>query len=282
MGILGFLGKKVNDEDMGFWDHLDALRVIFFRVIGFVLTFSVVAFLFKDFVYNKIILGPKDPNFITNRMLNHIGEVLHIDSLLVKGVDFKLNNFELSGQFMNHMKISFIAGVILSMPLILWEIWKFIKPALTDHERTGARGFVLITNILFLLGVAFGYYIITPMSVSFLIQYQLSDQIQNVITLDSYLSMVLIMAIGSGLIFELPVVIYFLARMGIITRKIMASYRKHAVVILFVVAAIITPSPDPISMTIVAIPLIVLYEMSFLVAGNVEKNKKLKESTDNY
>jgi sec-independent protein translocase protein TatC len=153
------------------------------------------------------------------------------------------------------------------------EIWKFISPALTIKERKGASGFVFITNFLFLVGVSFGYFIISPLSVSFLAQYSLSDQIQNSITLDSYLSMVLLMALGSGIVFELPVFIYFLAKMGIVTKKLLKEYRKHASVILIIVAAVITPSPDAFSMLMVSLPLLMLYEVGIIVAGRVEKKK---------
>lgn len=273
MGIWDFLGKKVKEEDMGFWDHVDALRWVFMRILGAVGITTVVAFFFKSFLYDSVILGPKNPDFITNRILASIGKKFNIEGLVNSGIEFKLNNMELSGQFMNHMKISFIAGLVLAMPYILYQIWKFIEPALTLKEKKNASGFVFITNALFLVGVLFGYFVISPMSVGFLAQYNLSDQIVNMITLDSYLSLVLMMVLGSGLIFELPVVIYFLARLGIITPKLMRTYRKHAVVILFIVAAVITPSPDVLSMTLVALPLLFLYEISIYVAYRVEVRK---------
>ena len=170
------------------------------------------------------------------------------------------------------MLITIVAGIILAMPYILNELWRFVKPALTPKEKKGIRGFVFVTNFLFLLGIAFGYFIIVPLAINFLVNYTLSDNIGNVIRLGSYIRTVVMISLSTGIVFELPVLIYFLAKIGVVTTKLLKTYRKHAYVAFFILAAILTP-PDIISQFLVAAPLIGLYEISIRITKRIEKKK---------
>ena len=263
---------KNNEGEMGFWDHLEVLRFTLMRSIIAVVVLSVAAFFFKSFIYNDIILGPKTADFISNRYFCQLGHWLHTESLCINQMDFPIRNFELAGQFRNHMLITIVAGIILAMPYILNELWRFVKPALTPKEKKGIRGFVFVTNFLFLLGIAFGYFIIVPLAINFLVNYTLSDNIGNVIRLGSYIRTVVMISLSTGIVFELPVLIYFLAKIGVVTTKLLKTYRKHAYVAFFILAAILTP-PDLISQFLVAAPLIGLYEISIRITKRIEKKK---------
>jgi sec-independent protein translocase protein TatC len=263
---------KNGDVEMSFWDHLEALRHALIRSIIAIVVLSVVAFFFKDFLYNQVILGPKNPDFISNKWFCMLGHLLNTDSLCINQSDFPVFNLELAGQFRNHMLITFVTGLILAMPYILTELWLFIRPALTPKERKGARGFVLVTNFLFFTGVAFGYLIIAPLAINFFINYLLSTNIENNIRLGSYIRSVVMIPLSTGVVFELPVIIYFLTKIGIVSYSGLKTYRKHAFVGAFVASAILTP-PDPISQMLVALPLILLYSVSLTIAKKVEKSK---------
>ncbi|OIP00550.1 MAG: twin arginine-targeting protein translocase TatC [Bacteroidetes bacterium CG2_30_33_31] len=263
------------DDNMTFWDHLEVLRYTLMRSVAAVVVFSVIAFFFKEFIYGTIILGPKSADFISNRLFCQLGHFLNTDSLCINRVDFPIVNFELGGQFRSHMLITFVSGIIISMPYILTEIWLFIRPALSVKERKGISGFVIITSFLFLIGLSFGYFIIVPLALDFLYTYTLTPDIVNTIRLDSYISTVVMISISTGIVFELPVLIYFLARMGIVTAVFLKTYRKHAIVILIILSAIITP-PDIFSQILVATPLLGLYEISIIIAKRVEK-QRIKE-----
>jgi len=267
--------KKGEIVEMTFWDHLDVLRFALMRSFAVVFILAIVAFYFTDFVYSDVILGPKNPDFISNTLFCRFGHLLNIDSLCINQIDFKLNNLEMAGQFRNNLLISLIAGLVVAMPYILTEIWLFIKPALTPKERKGVSGFVFVTSFLFLIGVAFGYFIIAPLAVNFLATWTISADIQNTFRLGSYISMVVMLGLSTGLVFQLPVLIYFLARMGIVTPQLLKTYRKHAIVAVFILSAMITP-PDIFSQILVAFPLIFLYEISISIAKRVER-KKVKE-----
>lgn len=267
--------KKGDIVEMTFWDHLDVLRFALMRSFAVVFILAIVAFYFTDFVYSDVILGPKNPDFISNILFCKFGHLVNIDSLCINQIDFKLNNLEMAGQFRNNLLISLIAGLVVAMPYILTEIWLFIKPALTPKERKGVSGFVFVTTMLFMIGVSFGYFIIAPLAVNFLATWTISADIQNTFRLGSYISMVVMLALSTGLVFQLPVLIYFLARMGIVTPQLLKTYRKHAIVAVFILSAMITP-PDVFSQILVAFPLILLYEISIRIAKRVER-KKVKE-----
>lgn len=259
-------------SEMPFLGHLEVLRWHLIRSVAAILILAVTAFFFKEFIFDTVILGPKKPDFWTYRMLCTLSERFNLD-LCITSSPFSLINNQLSGQFTLHMWVSFIAGLIVSFPYIFWELWSFIKPALHQRERSYARGVVFYASCLFLTGVLFGYYIITPMSVNFLGSYQVSPDVQNLIALDSYISTVTILTLASGVVFELPVLIYFFSKLGLITPAFMRKYRKHAFIIILVVAAIITPTPDISGQILVTLPLLFLYEISIFVSAAVLRRK---------
>lgn len=258
-------------------EHLEALRWHLFRSVIAIMTFAVIAFLNKEFIFDTIIFGPKHPNFPTYRALCWLSEKLSID-MCIKDFKFIIISVEMSGQFTMHMWVAFISGLIIGFPYLLWEIWRFIKPALTTKEKQYSSGIVFFTSILFIIGILFGYYVIAPLSINFLGSYQVSEQVKNQISLDSYISTITFLTFASGIVFELPIVIYFLSKIGIVTPQFMRTYRKHAIVIILIVAAIITPSPDVTSQILVAIPLYLLYEISIFVSVMVVKQGKEKLS----
>ena len=267
------LEKKSSElQELTFWDHLDVLRFALMRSAIAVFVLAIVAFYFTDFVYSQVILGPKSPDFITNRLFCEFSKLVSVDSLCINQIRFKLNNLEMAGQFRNNLLISIVSGLIVAMPYILTELWIFVKPALSIKERKGVRGFVVATSFLFMIGISFGYFIISPLAINFLANWTLSPDIENTIRLGSYISMVVMIALSTGLVFQLPVLIFFLAKMGIVSVEFLKTYRKHAIVVFFILSAIITP-PDMFSQLLVSFPLIFLYEISIKIARRVEKDR---------
>jgi sec-independent protein translocase protein TatC len=269
-----------SSEEMTFFDHLDELRWTLFRSMIVVLFFAILAFIFKKFVFDIVILSPKDPDFITYRLLCIAGQYFNIDGLCLQFPDAKLINLNMGGQFTTHVYISLIAGVIVAFPYISWEFWKFISPALMQSEKKKTRTFVFYITLLFFTGVLLGYFLISPVSIQFLLNYNVSEQVQNTISLSSYISFTTSMWFATGLVFELPVFVYFLTRLGMLTPGFMRKNRKMALVIVLLLAAIITPSPDIFSQSLVAIPLYILYEVSISVSVSVEKRKKAKDTSN--
>lgn len=276
-------GKSLEAE-MSFFDHLDVLRKHLMRTLAVVTLFVCGAFYYTDFIWGTVIMGPKNPGFWTYRMMCKLVElfpsVISKDFCITK-IDAKLINTEMSGQFTLQMNSCITAGLILGVPYLLFEIWLFIKPALLDTERRSASGFVFFASVLFFTGVLFGYYIIAPLSINFLLTFTVDPSIQNTITIDSYLSTILTLTLGSGIIFQLPVVIFILSKLGIMTPKFMRKSRRYAAVLILVVAAVVTPTADPYTMMIVALPLFFLYELSIMISANIEK-KKLKAEKEFY
>ncbi|HOW30594.1 MAG TPA: twin-arginine translocase subunit TatC [Bacteroidales bacterium] len=270
-------GEKANE--MTFWEHLTELRSKLIRILLSVLVFSVIAFIYSRFIFDKIILAPKSSDFITYRWLCSLGRLLHVDSLCLPKMNLEIVNLNLSGQFMTDMYISIFAGIILATPYIFWQAWKFIKPALYEKEQRYARSAVFIMSGLFFLGVLFSYYFMVPWTLNFLGTYQVSDMVDNRIALNSYISTVVSVILSVGVVFELPVVVYVLAKIGIMSSSFLRKNRKYAFVIVLIVAAIITP-PDVFSQIIVTMPLWLLYEVSILVAKRVEPKELTAESEE--
>ncbi len=268
-------GKNLEAE-MSFFDHLEVLRWHLIRSAIAIVVFMALAFSNYQFIFNQIILGPKSPDFWTYRMMCKLGENFCVTSL-----PMKIINTQMAGQFILQINSSLLIAIMLGFPYLLYEVWRFVKPALTDIERKSASGFVFYATLLFITGVLFGYYIVTPLSINFLANYEVSSEIENTITISSYLSTVATLALGGGIIFELPIVIYILSKIGIMTPQFMRSTRRYAVIIILVIAAIITPTPDIMTMVTVSLPLFVLYELSILIADRVYK-KKQKEELDFY
>jgi sec-independent protein translocase protein TatC len=260
-----------DDQEMTFWEHLDELRGTLWRVLIAVLVTSILAFSFKEILFDYIILAPKSKSFITYRLLCHLGEWLSMPSLCVDPSQFNLININLAGQFTSHMNISLIAGLILALPYVLWELWRFIKPGLTDEEVRSSRGAVAITTLLFLMGVFFSYFIVSPLMINFLGGYVVSQDVSNQIALTSYVGMISMMTLLMGLLFELPVLIFFLTKIGIVTPKYLRKYRKHTVIGILIISGIITPSPDMFSQIVVALPLYALFELSLFISSRIHR-----------
>ncbi|WP_026897005.1 twin-arginine translocase subunit TatC [Daejeonella oryzae] len=270
-------GKSLEAE-MSFFDHLDVLRKHLIRASLVIIVFMGVAFTFYDFIFDKIIMGPKSTDFWTYRMMCALSERFDLGpDFCITKIPFNIINTEMAGQFTLQLNSSLMIGIVLGFPYLLFEIWLFVKPALHDKERKSASGFTFYATLLFLIGILFGYYVIAPLSISFLAGYNVSDVIQNQITIDSYFSTVATLTIGSGLIFELPIVIFILSKLGIMTPKFMRSSRRYATVIILVIAAIVTPTPDILTMLTVSFPLFLLYELSIGISARVERNKKKAE-----
>jgi sec-independent protein translocase protein TatC len=268
------LDDSGEEREMTFWEHLDELRGTLWRIIIAIVVASIAAFAFKEVLFDDIILAPKSPGFVTYRVLCRIGEWLSMPSLCIDPSRFQLININLAGQFTSHMNISLVAGLIIALPYALWELWRFIKPGLTEREVRGSRGAVGIISLLFLIGVLFSYFIVAPLMINFLGGYEVSASVTNQIALTSYVGSLTLMTLLMGLLFELPVMILFLTKIGIVTPGFLRKYRKHAAIGILIVAGIITPSPDVFSQMIVAIPLYSLFELSLAVSARIFRHRE--------
>ncbi|WKK59199.1 twin-arginine translocase subunit TatC [Sphingobacterium sp. BN32] len=269
-------GKNLESE-MSFFDHLEVLRWHIIRAVIAVTIFAILSFTFYDFVFNEIIMGPKNLDFWTYRMMCKVGDALNLAGFCVEKIPFNIINTELAGQFMLQINSCLLMAVALGFPYLLFEVWLFIKPALTDIERKSARGFVFYATVLFIIGALFGYYIVVPLSVNFLANVSLSEEITNQITIDSYLSTIATLTLGCGIIFLLPILIFILSKIGIMTPEFMRASRRYAIVIILVIAAIITPTADIITLLTVSAPMFILYELSIMVSANVKRAKEQAE-----
>ncbi len=262
-------------KEMSFLDHLEELRWILVRSSFAIVIVACVAFFFNDFIFNEIIFGPKSPDFITYKYFCKLSQALGVESFCVEKLDFIIQNTDVEGQVSLLVWTCITVGFILAFPYILWEFWKFIKPALYEKERKNAKVFISVSSLLFFIGVLFGYYVIVPMSINFFATFTVSPEIKNEFNITSYISLIKTSVIACGLFFELPIIIYFLTRLGLITPKFLKDYRRYAVVIVLILAAIVTP-PDVVSQIIVSIPLLILYEISIIISTFVYK-KRLKD-----
>jgi len=269
--------KEEKEEGMSFLDHLEALRWHLFRSVAVILIFSVVAFIAKDIVFGVIILGPSKIDFLTYRMLCELSSYLQLPALCIDNLPFTIQSRQMTGQFSMHMTSSIVVGLVAAFPYVFWEIWKFISPGLYEKERRAARGAVFFVSSLFLSGALFGYYVLTPMSINFLANYQLDPSITNEFDVTSYVSTLTMLVLASAVMFQLPVVVYFLSMSGIVTSKMLKSYRRHSIVIILIVSALITP-PDVVSQLLIAMPILVLYEAGIIIAKRLEKQRELKEA----
>jgi len=258
-------------KEMSFLDHLESLRWHLIRSTVAIMLFAIAAFLNKSLIFDTILLGPKNPDFITYRVLCNLSEKFNLgDALCIKEIPFILMNINMSGQFTNHIVVSIIAGFIIAFPYVFWEIWRFVSPALYVKEKKHTKGVVFFSSILFITGVLFGYFVIAPLAVNFLGSYHVSAEVANQINLNSYVTTVASISLACGVIFELPILAYFLTKVGLITPAFMRKYRRHALVVTLILAAIITP-PDVISQILVSFPLLLLYEISIYISAIVLK-----------
>ncbi|WP_026753198.1 twin-arginine translocase subunit TatC [Sediminibacter sp. Hel_I_10] len=269
------MAKTQNSEhEMSFLDHLEDLRWHLIRIVLAIVIGGFVAFLFSDFIFNVIIFGPKSMDFPTYKYLCQIAQFVGVDTTFcAEELPFRIQNRTMGGQFSAHIWTSIYAGFVISFPYVIYQFWSFISPGLHSSERKYSKGFIVVTSFLFFLGVLFGYYIVTPLSINFLGTYTVSEQISNEIDISSYISLVRSSAIASGLIFELPIIIFFLTKIGLVTPQILKKYRKFALVIVLIVSAVITP-PDIASQIIVAIPILILYQVSIYISKIVVRKQK--------
>ncbi|MFA5556547.1 MAG: twin-arginine translocase subunit TatC [Flavobacteriaceae bacterium] len=268
--------SKKDLGEMSFLDHLEILRWVLIRSSLAIVIGASISFFFLDFIFDVIIFGPKDPNFVTYRFFCEIGQMFGAtEDLCIKELNFEIQSRKMGTQFSTAIWMGITVGFILGFPYILWEVWKFIRPALHENEKKNAKWFIIIASLLFFVGVLFGYYMLAPLSINFLGNFSVSNQVSNEFDIDSYIGTIKTCILASGLIFELPILMYFLGKLGIIDAPALRKYRKIAIVLIFIIAAIITP-PDVVSQVVVAIPLLILYEISIYVVKWVTKKEKKK------
>jgi sec-independent protein translocase protein TatC len=281
---LNLFNRKLGEEEMSFVDHLEALRWHIVRSAFAVVIVAIAIFVKIDWIFQNIISGPIRNDFVSYVGLCHLGQKLGMgQALCLQSVaGLKLQTTQFSSQFISSINIAVIGGFIVAFPYVFWELWRFIKPALSTKELKSSRGAIFWVTFFFMLGVAFGYFLLAPFTFSFLANYSLGipGQIQTIPTLDDYIENLVDIIIGSGLAFQLPLVSYVLTRIGLITPAFLRTYRKYAYVAILFVAAVITPSPDWMSQTIVALPLILLYELSIRISVRVKKDQDLKDKEE--
>ena len=271
--------KETGEKEMSFLEHLEELRWHVVRALAAVIVFTIAAFAMAPWIFENIIFAPARVDFATFEFLCRLGDTIGYEGLCVQDIPFKIQSRNMTGQFTMHIMSSFIIGLVVAFPYVVWEFWRFIKPGLQASERKYSRGAVGSVSVLFFMGVAFGYYVIAPWMVYFLANYSISDIIVNEFDITSYVSTVVMLLLGSGLLFQLPVVIYFLTKFGIVTPEFLRKYRKHSIVIILVIAAIVTP-PDPLSQMLITIPLYLLFEISILISASVAKRKAREEAEE--
>ncbi len=268
------------EKEMSFLDHLEELRWHIIRSVASIFIFAILAFLNQHLVFHVILLGPTRTDFWTYRMLCKLGDAVGAAGLCVNKLDFILQSRNVGGQFTTAITTSAVIGLVCAFPYAFWEVWRFIKPGLYPAERRAARGATFFVTVLFMIGILFGYYIISPLTINFLSNYKIDPSIANEFDILSYFSTLVTLTLSCGLMFQLPIVAFFLSRAGVIHPALMREYRKHAYIVILVLAAIITPSPDIISQILVALPLFLLYEVSIGVSGSVVRARLRELSQD--
>ena len=267
---------------MAFTDHIEELRWHLIRSVAVIILSAIIVFFNVEWIFTKVILGPAQSDFLSYKFLCQLGKLIKVDVLCLGNMQIQFQNTELSGQFMMSLSASMMIGFILAFPYVFWEIWKFIKPALKPSELKYARGIVFWSSLLFFMGVLFAYYVIAPFTINFFANYQLSPQFKNIITIANYYESMSDLVLGLGIVFELPVVVFFLSRIGLLKPQLMRDKRKYAFIIILILAAVITP-PDWFSIWLVTIPLVILYEIAIKISERANNDRRKKEMlTNNY
>lgn len=277
MALLDFLNKRKKDEtaEMSFIDHLEELRWHVIRAVVAILVGAVLVFIYSDYVVDHILFAPTRSDFISARWLCEFGQSIRIgNALCFEQVNAKFLETTMTGQFIASFTLAFIGGFIIAFPYVFWEFWRFVKPALSEKELRQTRGVIFWVSLLFFVGVAFGYFILTPFMVNFYFNYKLSEQIQIMPSFSDYLENLIYTTVGIGVLFQMPLLVMVLARIGIVTGRFLKKYRRHAFVIIIIAAAIITPSTDPFSLTIVTVPLYLLFEASIIIASRINRQQE--------
>lgn len=280
MALMDFFDKRKKDPnaEMSFIDHLEELRWHIIRSVIAVVICAIVVFIFSDFVVDVILFGPTKADFVSAQWLCRLGHNIGIgDALCFSQVKAKFLENTMTGQFIASFTLAFIGGFIVAFPYIFWEFWRFVSPALSKKELRSTRGIIVWVSLLFFMGVAFGYFILTPFMVNFYFNYKLSDQIEIMPTFSDYLENLIYTTVGIGVLFQMPLLVMLLAKIGFVTGRFLRKYRRHAFVIIIIAAAIITPSTDPFSLTIVTIPLYLLFEASIILASRVNRKQEKDE-----
>lgn len=272
--------QNIEEKEMSFLDHLEELRWHIVRSVVAIMILMIVAFVAAPWIFENIVFAPSRVDFPTFKWMCKLGEITGAtEALCVKIIPFKIQSRYMTGQFTMQFTAAFVIGLIVAFPYVFWEIWRFVRPGLYAREKKFSRGAVFFVSFLFLLGVSFGYYILCPMSIWFFSSYSISPQIVNEFDITSYVQTIVALVFGSGLLFQLPMVVYFLTKIGLLTPQFMRKYRKHAIIIILIIAAIITP-PDPLSQTIISIPLYLLYEISIFISAMVIRQQKKEEEEE--
>jgi len=262
------------EKEMSFLDHLEELRWHIIRSLGAVVVFMIVAVFINQYIFEHIIFAPSNPDFITYRLLCQLSE-----ATCIKELPFEIQSRLMTGQFTMYIASLFVVGLICSFPYISWEIWRFVKPGLYENEKGATKGAVFFVSFLFIVGILFGYFILTPLAVNFLANFQISPTIKNEFDIVSYVSTVMMLVLGCGIIFQLPVAVFFLSKIGFITPQLMRTYRRHAIVVVLILAGIITP-PDVLSQVIISLPVVLLYELSIFISAWVVKKQAKEEAEE--
>ena len=263
-----------NPNEMSFLDHLEELRWHLIRSTLAIVLLASVAFIAKDFIFDTIIFGPKKIDFPTYKWFCNLSKSFgQGDSFCISEMPFRIQSRTVAGQFSAHLWTSILAGFIVAFPYVIFEFWKFVSPGLLENERKNARGFILISSLLFFIGILFGYYMVTPLSINFLGNYTVSGEVFNDFDLDSYINLLRAAVLSAGFIFELPILMYFFTKIGLVTPDFLRNNRKFAIVIVLSISAIITP-PDIASQIIVTIPILILYEVSIFISKIVHKRQQ--------
>lgn len=269
---------KKNVNEMSFLDHLEDLRWHLIRATSAIVIVGTLAFIFSRSIFKLIIFAPIDMSFPTYRLLCKAAQFINVETTFcAEELPMIIQSRTMAGQFSADIWTSILAGFIISFPYVIYQLWKFISPGMHPNEQKHSKGFIIICSFLFFIGVLFGYYIVTPLSINFLANYSISPLVDNQIDIGSYIALVRSAALASGLVFELPIIIYFLTKIGLVTPEFLKKYRKYALVIVLILSAIITP-PDIASQIIVAIPIIILYQVSIYISKVVIRNQKKKEA----
>jgi sec-independent protein translocase protein TatC len=267
--------KENPTAEMGFLDHIEALRWHIIRAVIVIIVAAIAIFIKIEWIFDKIILGPAHNDFVSYRWFCQLGKILHYDSFCLGEIKMEFQNTAVTGQFMMSMSVSMMLGFITAFPYVLWEIWRFIRPALKPIEIRYARGIVFWCSLLFFTGILFAYFILAPYTINFFGGYQLSPMFKNIITIENYYDLLSNLMLGIGLVFELPIIVFFLSRIGILTPAFMRDKRRYAVLILFLLSEIITP-PDLFSCLLVFFPLYGLFEVSIFVSARALKARQAK------
>jgi len=274
--------KKESGEkaEMSFVDHLEVLRGHLFRSVLAIAAGAIVFIVYDDFIVKKVLMGPTHADFPTYKWLCNFGHAVGLgDKMCMKEVGLKMQSTSVSGQFSMYFTLIFVGGIIVAFPYIFWEFWRFVKPALTKKELSKTRGVIFWVSLLFFSGILFGYFIIAPYTVNFFATFQLDENIENIWTITSYIDTLVPLILGTGLAFQLPLVMFFLAKVGLMSPDFLRRNRKYAIIIILILAGIITP-PDVISQVICTIPLMLLYEISIWLTAKVEKEKEIEEKEE--